>query len=105
MARAARKKKIESLWSDLSEESIRCRVNHHRWKPYDAHRVVGAFETDEVCEQCGSHRESIISNTGEVLDRKIKYADGYLHEGGRIDGAVRNNMRLHVIMWDFEIKE
>lgn len=100
----ARGKKIESLWADLPEESIRCRVNHHLWRPYNAQKLGGAFETDEVCERCTSHRLSRISNTGEVLDRRINYADGYLHEGGRLDGDVRNNMRLHVIMWDFKIK-
>lgn len=92
-----------SKWSDLTEESVRCRVNGHRWMPYDAKRVVGAFETNEVCERCKSHRLSAISNVGEVLSRSIKYADGFLSEQGRIEPDERNAMRVTLISWDYKL--
>jgi hypothetical protein len=100
---ARRRPKPEDSWSGLTEESIRCRVGGHIWRPFNAHKVVGAFDIDEVCERCSSHRHSIISNRGEIRSRSINYAEGYVHEGGRLEGSDRDSMRINVIKWDFKL--
>ena len=90
-------------YSELTEESIRCRIASHRWAPYDASRVVGAFEVDEECDRCHSHRYTVVSNRGEVVSRRIKYAELYLSKDGRLTEGDRAAMRLQVIRWDYKL--
>jgi hypothetical protein len=90
-------------FSELTEESIRCRVTNHNWKPEDATKVIGAFETKESCERCKSQRISIISNRGEVISRHIRYAARYLSPDGRVTADERGAMRLQVIQWDYKL--
>lgn len=102
MARTAAR---QQPFSDLSEESLRCRINSHRWKPYNAKKVVGAFETDEICETCTAHRLSVLSNRGAVIKRSIAYPEHYLRKGeGPLERSERDAMRLTVLYWDFGVR-
>lgn len=90
-------------FQDLTEESVRCRLGGHVWKPYDAKRLPGGFETEELCERCTSKRTTELTNRGEVQRRKIKYAEHYLSPAGRLEAADRDSMRLMTLHWDYKL--
>jgi hypothetical protein len=90
-------------FADLSEESIRCRVDHHDWRKYDAKPIKGGFEEEKHCGTCKSKLFLIYDNDGEVINRRMRYADFYLSTEGRITKTERNRMRRIILSWDYGI--
>jgi hypothetical protein len=88
-------------FADLSEESVRCRVDHHDWQKYDARKISGGFEEEKQCSRCKSRLFLTYSNEGEVIGRRVRYAEFYLSAEGRITKAERNQMRRIVLGWDY----
>lgn len=90
-------------FEDLTEDSIRCRLAGHYWRPFNAEKVVGGFDAEEMCERCRTKRVTTISNRGEVMRRRYKYADRYLSPEGRLEASDRDVMRLQIIQWDYKL--
>jgi hypothetical protein len=88
-------------FADLSEESIRCRVDHHQWTKYDAKPIKGGFEEEKHCARCKSKLFLTYDNEGEVIKRRMRYAQFYLSPEGHISMKERNQMKRIVLSWDY----
>lgn len=88
---------VTTAIGQLSDGQLLCRDFGHSWRPYTARWIAQRRQYEEAlrCTRCKTMRLRLISESGELLANRYRYADGYLVEGiGRLTGDDRDALRV-----------